>query len=57
MFAQFDFLLRWPDLTDEEKDEKYSEFSSHELNFFIYQKVGISGAVIFDYVVVCPCGA
>lgn len=36
--GRFDFLTKWPQLTTEEKREKYSEFSCHELNFFIYKK-------------------
>ena len=36
--AKFRFLLNWPALTDEEKREKYSEFASHEVSFFIAQK-------------------
>lgn len=37
-FDDFSFLLEWPDLSDQEKREKYSEFASHELHFFIYKK-------------------
>lgn len=36
--AEFDFLLRWPKLKPEEKREKYSEYASHELHFFLYKK-------------------
>ena len=36
--AQFQFILDWPQLTTDDKREKYSEFACHELNFFIYQK-------------------
>ncbi|WP_166831361.1 hypothetical protein [Thalassoroseus pseudoceratinae] len=36
--AKFRFLLNWPSLSDEEKREKYSEFASHEVSFFIAQK-------------------
>ncbi|MEM7231463.1 MAG: hypothetical protein AAF517_04785, partial [Planctomycetota bacterium] len=34
----FDFLVGWPKLDDETKLAKYSEFSSHELNYFLYRK-------------------
>jgi len=33
--ATFGFLLRWPQMTEEEKRGKYSEFASHELGFFV----------------------
>lgn len=36
--ATFDWLLRWPNLKDEEKRAKYSEFACHELNFFLNRK-------------------
>lgn len=36
--GKFDFLTRWPQLTTEEKQEKYSEYACHELNFFVYKK-------------------
>ncbi len=35
---KFRFALDWPKLSTEEKREKYSEFASHELNFFLYKK-------------------
>ncbi len=38
LLTQFNFLMEWPKLSDEKKAEKYSEFSCHELNFFVYQK-------------------
>ena len=31
----FEFLVRWPKLSDEEKRIKYSEFACHELHFFL----------------------
>jgi hypothetical protein len=34
----FEFLLRWPKLTDDEKRAKYSEFACHELHFFLSKK-------------------
>ncbi|MDM8525676.1 hypothetical protein QUF80_20080 [Desulfococcaceae bacterium HSG8] len=35
---EFGFILRWSDMNEEEKQEKYSEYACHELNFFIYHK-------------------
>ena len=35
---EFGFILNWPELKDEEKREKYSEFACHELNFFLFHK-------------------
>ncbi|MFM7182797.1 MAG: hypothetical protein ACKO2G_15220 [Verrucomicrobiales bacterium] len=37
-FAQFAWILQWPQLKDEEKLAKYSEFACHELNFFLARK-------------------
>lgn len=34
----FGFILRWRQMDDAEKQEKYSEYACHELNFFIYSK-------------------
>jgi hypothetical protein len=36
--AEFSFVTRWPQLPDEEKRAKYSEFACHELNLFLYHK-------------------
>lgn len=36
--AEFGFLLKWPDLTVEQKREKYSKYACHELNFFLLHK-------------------
>ncbi|MCA9198366.1 MAG: hypothetical protein KDA87_12540 [Planctomycetales bacterium] len=36
--VKFNFLLNWESLTSAEKQAKYSEFASHELNFFLYKK-------------------
>jgi hypothetical protein len=36
--AKFSFLLRWPTLKAERKNQLYSEFASHELNFWLYMK-------------------
>ena len=35
---EFRFILDWPILDDAEKRAKYSEYASHELNFFLYKK-------------------
>jgi len=35
---EFGFITHWPDLSHEEKREKYSKYACHELNFFLYQK-------------------
>ncbi|QDV09556.1 hypothetical protein Poly30_51140 [Planctomycetes bacterium Poly30] len=37
-FAKFEFLTRWPELTDEEKRTKYSEFACHELHVFLRER-------------------
>ena len=34
----FSFITSWPDLTNEEKESKYSQFACHELTFFLYHK-------------------
>jgi transcription termination factor NusB len=34
----FNFVLAWPDKTQKQKQELYSEHACHELNFFIAQK-------------------
>src|SRR5690606_35425718 len=36
--TNFSFLLRCPEMTEEEKREKYSEYGSHELSFFLSRK-------------------
>ncbi len=36
--ADFEFILRWPDLNDDEKRAKYSEFACHELSYFLARK-------------------
>jgi hypothetical protein len=35
---QFEFILNWPNLKEEEKRLKYSQFACHELNFFLWKK-------------------
>lgn len=35
---EFSFILRWPELSDEEKLAKYSQYACHELNFFLSRK-------------------
>lgn len=36
--AKFAWVLQWPELKDEEKRAKYSEFACHELSFFLAKK-------------------
>jgi len=36
--AQFEWMVRWPRLTDAEKQARYSEFACHELNLFLARK-------------------
>lgn len=36
--AKFAWVLQWPQLKDEEKRAKYSEFACHELNLFLARK-------------------
>ena len=36
--AEFEFIIRWPELDEDEKREKYAEYACHELNYFIYKK-------------------
>ena len=36
--AEFNFILTWPDLKDEQKREKWSRYACHELAFFLYHK-------------------
>ncbi len=36
--AEFRFLLDWPTMKPEDKRAKYSEFSCHELNFFLSRR-------------------
>ncbi len=38
VLAKFQFVVDWPNLSSDEKREKYSEFASHELNFFLFKK-------------------
>ena len=35
---EFSFVLGWPKLKREQKNEKYSKYACHELNFFLYKK-------------------
>ena len=35
---KFRFILDWPDLSDNDKCGKYSEFACHELNFYLFKK-------------------
>lgn len=36
--AKFAFITTWPELSDEQKRAKYSEFAGHELSFFLMRK-------------------
>ena len=36
--VEFGFVLNWPDMKPEEKRAKYSQYASHELNYFLAQK-------------------
>jgi hypothetical protein len=36
--AEFGFVRNWPELKQEQKQEKYSKYACHELNFFLFQK-------------------
>jgi len=36
--AEFSFVLAWPKLKAEEKQEKYSRYACHELNFFLSRR-------------------
>lgn len=38
VLSEFSFVTRWPSLSDDEKQEKYSKYACHELNFFLYKK-------------------
>lgn len=35
---EFEFITRWPALSEAEKRELYSRYASHELHLFLYQK-------------------
>jgi len=37
-FLKFQFIGNWPSLQDKEKAELYSQYASHELNFFLSKK-------------------
>ncbi|MCA8923206.1 MAG: hypothetical protein KDD82_15430 [Planctomycetes bacterium] len=36
--AEFEFLLRWPQLSEEEQREKYGRYACHELHLFLFRK-------------------
>ena len=36
--AEFSFIIEWPKLSRAQKQEKYSKYACHELNFFISRK-------------------
>ena len=35
---EFEFILDWPGMKEEEKREKYSKYACHELNFFLLRR-------------------
>lgn len=35
---EFEFILDWPGMKDDEKREKYSKYACHELNFFLLRR-------------------
>ena len=47
---EFRFILNWPKMTKEEKEEKYAQYACHELNFFLFHKDrAFFDAVILPY--------
>jgi len=38
VLTEFEFIVKWPDLGDAEKQTFYSEKACHELNFFLFHK-------------------
>jgi hypothetical protein len=46
-FTEFEFVCRWPKLSDEEKRTYYGKYACHELSFFVFQK----DRAFFDQVV------
>ncbi|MGE0085880.1 MAG: hypothetical protein AB7S75_15845 [Desulfococcaceae bacterium] len=47
---EFRFILKWPEMTKEEKEEKYGQYACHELNFFLFHKDrAFFDAVILPY--------
>jgi len=38
VMAEFEFIVKWPDLGEVEKQKYYSEKACHELNFFLFHK-------------------
>lgn len=36
--AKFEFLIRWSELDDKTKHEKYQQHTCHEVNYFLYRK-------------------
>lgn len=36
--AKFEFLIRWSELDDKTKQEKYQQHTCHEVNYFLYRK-------------------
>jgi len=38
LLSEFEFIMQWPELSDQDRQKYYSEKSCHELNFFLYHK-------------------
>ena len=38
VLEEFGFLLKWPELSMDDKRERYSKYACHELNFFLFSK-------------------
>ena len=36
--TEFGFIINWPKLTSEEKQERYSKYACHELNLFLHER-------------------
>lgn len=45
--AKFEFLIRWSELDEKTKHEKYQQHTCHEVNYFLYRK----DRVFFDRVI------
>jgi hypothetical protein len=38
VLSEFEFIMQWPELSEQDKKQHYSDKSCHELNFFLYHK-------------------
>ena len=36
--SEFEFLLRWPQLSDDDKRERYGKYACHEVHLFLFKK-------------------